>query len=111
MPRLRDILKKAEQDGRGAGANSAMWYYDRSEPTRENLLKVLKGMDDGDPEILDTFVSGSLSGEWADDMTPKRLYEELDMNDKQIEVASEEVCDAWEAAFNSAYADQVRTET
>ena len=43
MPRLRDILKKAEQDGRGAGANSAMWYYDRSEPTRENLLKVLLG--------------------------------------------------------------------
>jgi hypothetical protein len=110
MARLRDLLRTARELGREAGNASASWYFDRCELQREDYLRVLKGINDGDPEILDTFQSSPLSGEYSDDMTPKRLYEDLGMGDAQIELAGDEICEEYEQAFNTAYSDSVASQ-
>jgi hypothetical protein len=105
--RYRHLLRLAEQEGASNGAEMAAWYFDRTEPERSDYLKVLKGIREGDPEIMDTFPSGHLSGEFADDMTPKRLYEELGASERQIESGGDELCTAYEQAFDRAYSDTV----
>jgi len=107
MSTAAELRNKATGLGQRHGRGSAEWYFDRSEPSRDDYLRVLKGIEDGDPAILDTFVSGSLSGEWADDMTPRSLFDELDMTDSQIITLGDEVCEAFEQGFNSAYQDKV----
>jgi hypothetical protein len=113
MPKsIKQLREMADELGREAGNAAASWYYDRCDQlTREDYIKVLRGIRDCDPLIMDTFVSGSLSGEYADDMTPKRLYEDLEMGDNAIELVGDEICDAYETAFNRAYQDSVERET
>jgi len=103
MARIRDILKKARNDGGFNGANSAMWYWDSTYPKVEDFKKVLKGIREGDPEIMDTFMDADLSGQHADGVTPKQLFEEFEMSDKQIERYGDEVLTEWENGFNSGY--------
>ena len=112
--RYKDLLKQAESLGRESGNNAADWYWDRTDPDLDDFRAVLKGIRDGDPLILDTFIPGSLSGEHADDMTPNRLYEELGVSEAQLrswEESSEldELCEAWGYGFNSAYTDAVES--
>lgn len=109
MARIGDILKRARQDGAVYGSNAATWYWDMADADTglSDYRKVLKGIRDGDPEIMDTFTYADLSGQHADAPTPQSLYEELDMNDKQIERYGEKVCQLWEDSFNTAYQESV----
>lgn len=60
-----------------AAKAAASWVTDgNTDP--ENYVRLLKMMDDGDPAADDYLpASPNLSGEWADDLTPKSLYEEI----------------------------------
>jgi len=112
MPSHGQLIDQAEELGREAGNAAATWYYDRSEPSREDFLAVLKGIRECDPVIMDTFMSGSLSGEFADDMTPMKLYELLGIETQTtLNAIGDAVCDAWERGFNTAYQRAVETET
>ncbi len=107
MPRYRDVLKHADRLGRMHGGNATMYYWDSTNPELEDFRKVLNGINDGDPEILDTLPSSPLSGEFAGDMTPQLLYEEVDATKRQIEDASNEICDAYENGFNTGVQDAI----
>lgn len=105
MPRLRVVLEEARKLGGQHGSAAAGWYFDDCRDLqREDYLKVIKGIQDGDPAILDTFVSADLSGQYADGMTPKRLFEEVGANKWQSENAGDEICETYEQAFNDVYA-------
>lgn len=108
MARLKEIFKAADALGARHGWGTADWYFDRCESLkREDYLKVLKGMRDGDPEILDTFSNSPLSGEMADDLTPTKLWDELGVNEQQRQVAGDEICEKFEEAFSRSYAANV----
>ena len=62
--RTRDILRAARRDGRTAGENRASWAFDGNTDAA-SYARVLKGLSDGDPMILDQFNPPNLSGEWA----------------------------------------------
>lgn len=93
------LLQEASRLGLEAGTNAASWYFDRDQ-TDEDFKRVLKGLEEGDPVILDTLPGGWLSGEFADDPTPQLLYRDLGMTDDQIEVFErygllDSICEAY----------------
>jgi len=89
-----DIITMAEVDftkarvaaiklGREHGEAAGSWVTDgNTEP--ETYLKLQQGMQDGDPEILDMLPHSPLSGEFADSMTPNKLYAELELTELQL---------------------------
>lgn len=88
------------QDGRAAGS----WFFDGN--TEDITFQiVLKGIEDGDPAVMDSFPSSPLSGEWADDLTPAQLFEDLDMSGE--EDYADDVLRAFEDAFSSAAHDEI----
>jgi len=107
----KQLIGEATELGREAGNDAASWYYNRTDPSRDDLLKVLKGIEDGDPEILDTFASSPLSGEHADSPTPQTLYDMLGMGSGRVEFVGDEVCEAFEQAFSTAYESNVVEQT
>lgn len=107
MARLAELFAAARKLGTEHGHNAAGWYFDRTEPTREDYLKVLKGIEDVDPVIMDTFHGSPLSGEYADDMNPTRLFDEIEANEQQRIVAGDEICEAYEHGFASSYENTI----
>lgn len=69
--------REAYQRGADAALNAASWVVDGN--TKRDLIPaLLKMIDDGDP-AMEAYLPAepNLSGEWADDLTPTRLYEEI----------------------------------
>jgi len=107
------LILEARKLGREAGQNAAAWWHQdaiggRSSLSgarlREAARQMLAAYDDGD------YSNGpdapSLSGEWADSMTPQRLYAELDC-DADDDDDHFGICHAWEDAASEAHADAV----
>jgi hypothetical protein len=107
MATMQQAFKRAKSLGATHGAEAASWYWDRTDPGKADYQRVLKGIKDGDPEILDTFTHSPLSGEMADSMTPKLLWEELGLTERQIGLYGDDVCTTYEQAFGSSYEDLV----
>jgi hypothetical protein len=95
----------AARIGASHGRNAASWYFDGN-TSRETYERVLAGIDDGDPEIMDALPSSPLSGEWADS------YSQFDLADDAGLVCDERglyddfdltaVCEAYTNAFEMA---------
>ena len=73
---LRLLTQEAAKAGREQGAAAASWYFDGNTPD-EMYLRVARGIEDGDPEVLDSFPSSPLSGEYADGMVPAVVLDAL----------------------------------
>ena len=103
---LERARKAGEEHGRAAGS----WYFDGN-TSNETYAAVLRGIEDGDPAVLDTFPSSPLSGECADSMTPTKLCEELGL-DAHAEATFnpegfDELCSAYEGGFSQASQDEI----
>lgn len=72
---LIDVGERAHKLGRRHGINAGSWYFERD--TAPDYKAVLKGIEDGDPEVLDSLPGTPLSGEFADSMTPQKLLERI----------------------------------
>ena len=104
--------REAASIGSAHGFNAATWY------DASNWSAVLRGIEDGDPAILDTFPMADLSGQWADTMTGPALWDEVC---NAVGVDSErhgrlytaladcfsDVCEAYESAFARACNDEI----
>lgn len=110
--------KAAEELGAEAGKNAADWWEQdaiggratRSE--RECAELTLRGLDDGDPLVLDSLPCPNLSGEWAGDPTPRSLAEELGFNPDGYNDGPEilsDLCDAWQDAASDAVVSAVES--
>jgi hypothetical protein len=113
----------AAEIGREHGTNAASWVFDGN-TSDETYARILAGLDDGDPEILDSLPAPDLSGQWADSLTgPRLIVDALDAAGHSRETVhastygycreSEEwgadICDAYENAFSDAVSDAVET--
>ena len=107
--RTRDILRAAKRDGKSAGIGAAGWALDFGRMTqrqeRETAERVLRGIEEGDPAVLDSFRVPNLSGEFADDPTPRSLAEDygLSDDDPRAEWLVDEICTAWEDAASESF--------
>jgi hypothetical protein len=88
--------------GKERGHAAATWVFDGNTP-RETYEWVLKGYEDGDPEVLD-MEPAPLSGEWADSPTPSSLVKELDLAETEDE---ETILREYEEAYSVAFWHEV----
>lgn len=90
---------EAEAIGREHGRNAASWY----EVDEEATDRFLQGIEDGDPEILDTLPTADLSGEWADGYTTRQLLADLGLDEdaEGVQDAESDLADAYADAFNA----------
>ncbi|MBN30027.1 MAG: hypothetical protein CMB34_05125 [Euryarchaeota archaeon] len=107
------LLDRAATLGRAAGIDAAAWWQQNALGGRntasardiaEHAAKLLAMYDDGDPSLEEYWPS--MSGEWADEPTPARLYAELGV-DADADTDDFELCHAWEDAASEAMNDAV----
>lgn len=84
------------------GKAAASWVFDGN-TTRETYARFIKGLDDGDPMILDSVRTPSLSGEFADDYSEDELMSDIgwvphdgtDLRDALAEQYNQDVSEAF----------------
>lgn len=91
---------QAERLGKQCGTNAAEWAIDPSRMSREQMLAVLKGIEDDDPAVTDQFREPNLSGENQGEPTPQSILEDVGAGD---DTDSELIVEAWEGAARDAF--------
>lgn len=99
-----ELHERARDMGRAHGVSAASWYFDGN-TSRETYARVVAGIDEGDPAVLDTFPAAPLSGEWADGPTPNTVWAELGMTGEEDH--SDSVIDAYEDGFYQAVSGEI----
>lgn len=108
---LDTFEERARELGDEHGKNAASWYFDGN--TDDNTYRaVLDGLENGDPQILDTIPGSPLSGEWADGMTMGRLLKEIGVEDPHAELSFnpepwDSIADAYCDAYGTAAVHEV----
>ena len=121
-------LDYARELGAEHGQNAADWWEQdaiggrsRAGTEQETARRVLQGIEDGDPEILDSLPAPDLSGEWVDTLTGAQLVEDAvahawgisqdELRNQRPENLggewADEICAAYETAFTDAAQDAV----
>jgi hypothetical protein len=96
----------ASQLGSEHGASAATWIAVEDDAAARRLLT---GIEDGDPEVLDSLPSADLSGEWADGLTGPALVAETlaevgvvgEPSDEHLDWF-DDICSAYEMAYGTA---------
>lgn len=117
-------LAYAENLGREHGAGAAGWYVQdafggrsgrSAVDDRAAAARILRGIEDGYPEIVDELPRADLSGQWAATLTGPELHADAVLA-ADVDVAQDagetdewftDVCDAYENAYASAVEDAV----
>lgn len=89
-------LAEAYDLGKARAANEASWYFDGNTP-EESIRRILTGIRDGDPEIMDSIGRAPLSGEWADDYGIADLARDFGGEDDSDDLDA--LADAYEAGY------------
>ncbi len=104
------FLSRATALGEEHGRNAASWYFDGNTSVG-TYRAVLQGIDDGDPQVLDTFPAAPLSGEWADDPTPDSIVSECYGSDEWTHWDDlplvDDILRAYEDGFYTASSDEI----
>lgn len=101
-------ILKAGEIGLEHGQNAAAWWIQDTIGGRvtgdvsETAARILKGLDDGDPEVLDSIPAADLSGEWADGYLPADLMSDVDLDIEDDADVFTDICSAYEGAFHDA---------
>ena len=90
---------QASRLGREHGVSAAGWFFDGN---TDALVyeRTLKGLKDGDPEVLDSLPDSPLSGEWADSFSLVDLARELEV--EQDDDSFDDYCTAYEDGYSQA---------
>ncbi len=94
---------KAYQAGHERGQSSGTWVIDGN-TSEDHARRLLKGIEDGDPEILD-MAPNPLSGEWAGESIPELS------NQYEIDLTDDENATEFEQGFNDGFWSEVETST
>lgn len=105
------LLAEAAKLGTEAGVNAAAWWEQdaiggrATRGERETAECTLKGLENGDPETIDSLPFPNLSGEWADEQVPEDIYRELGVQPEPED--EQDICEAWETAASDAVVSEV----
>jgi hypothetical protein len=91
----------AEKWGRETGANAAEWAIAPDRLSKEQMLGLIAGIEDGDPQVMDLYHVPDLNGDQPDDTTQETLCDALGLDGESdmLEVCAE----AWEAGATAAF--------
>lgn len=104
MP-LAEALEAARKLGEEHGKNGASWVFDGN-TSRETYEAAVRGMDDGDPAVLD--VLGVHEPDLHGDFTTRDLCEEIGVNYDLAETRDvDKIADAYREAAWEAYWPEV----
>jgi hypothetical protein len=113
--RYSDAELAAYQRGVQDAIAAASWVIDGN-TKREAVAYVVGLLDAGDPAADDYLPARpNLSGEWADELTPGRLFEEVTGHDAHAEATFnqdayqavlEPICQAYEAGVDDTFSDE-----
>lgn len=92
------------RDGYEAGAAAGSWVIDGNTPD-ETCARILRGLEDGDPEVIDSLPSSPLSGEWAGDSTPRDILAAVDVDEE--DERAEDLLRAYEDAYSVGVSREV----
>lgn len=97
----------AEKQGASDGKSMGGWAFDGN-TSDAHYARVLQGIEDGDPEILDMLPHLDLSGQWADGPTEEDVLGSFVPEDIELELEErDELIEAYRDAFDMAAADEV----
>lgn len=106
MPFYDKIIENARELGQSEGKSAGSAVFDGN-ADMATYRTILKGHEDGDPEVMDMYRS-PLSGEYADDRTPKSLLDWLEVPESNASDEDySELIDAYEEAHSEAFWDEV----
>ncbi len=100
------IARQARAAGEDHGRAAASWYFDGNTPD-EAYRRVLVGLEEGNPEVLDTLPSSPLSGEWAGDPTPSSVLADLGVDEDADDEDASAYIDAYCEGFDQASRDEI----
>ncbi len=92
-----EIIERAEQEGYAHGVTAGSWLLDGNS-SEEAAHRLLRGIEDGDPEILDQLPAAPLSGEHADSLLPRDVLAWYDLDEQHD--AADDVLRAFEDGFS-----------
>lgn len=107
--------REAYELGKEHGRNAGSWAADGN-TTEEHIRSVLRMMADGDPQADDYLPAyPNLSGEWADNPTPRSLFTDITGLDAHAETTRDllyayndcvdELAQAYEAGVSATFYD------
>lgn len=99
---LEARIAEARTRGERAGKNAASWYFN-GETTNAQYRYVLRGIEDGDPEVLDMFNPPDLSGQWAGESINELLGDLIQHGGAEGYDEDDDIMDAWESAASDAF--------
>lgn len=103
----KSATKQAAEIGRKHGHSAATWVFDGNTP-RETYAHVLKGIEGGDPLVLDAYRVPDLSGEYMSDSYSERdLAEEIGIDPDGEPAKLDKAADAYRFAAGQAFWDEV----
>jgi ribosome modulation factor len=100
---VEDVLERAEQEGYEAGKAAGSWLLDGNS-SEETARRLLAGIEDGDPEILEALPSSPLSGECADGLMPRDVLGWYDLDEEHD--AADDVLRAFEDGYDRGVQDE-----
>lgn len=100
---LDEVLERAEQAGYEAGKAAGSWLLDGNS-TEDAARRLLDGIEDGDPAIMDALPCLPFSGEWADGLLSRDLLAEYDLDEEHD--AADDVLRAFENAYLRGVVDE-----
>jgi hypothetical protein len=100
LRRLGDAAAEGYERGTAAGS----WAIDGN-TSDEVTRRLLAGIEDGDPEVLDALPSAPLSGEWAHGLRPGDVLGWYDLGDGHP--SADDVLEAFENGFRRGVLDEV----
>jgi len=92
---------RANTLGQSAGEKAAEWVFDGNTPSEE-YGRVLLGIENGDPAVMDAYTEPTLNGE-TDSMTVERLMSKLELPMDIGEEDTAKMVDAWESGASEGF--------
>jgi len=112
---IDDLKHQARLWGSEEGANAAEWVAQDTfggrvtRGAKESAQEVIRQMDEGDPAFWDGVSLPDLSGEYADDPTPRTLAENygLDEENDPDGFILDELCTEWEEGVSDGFGSKL----
>lgn len=96
----------AARQGARDGKAMAEWAIEPDRLSPEAMRRILNGIEEGDPRVLEAFREPDLSGEYTGEPTPQSLAEELGLDPENDDLSL--AAEAWEEAARDAFWGEIQ---